>query len=281
MKSLYGQALVSKQNGTIATYFDLIDPDHFIRRYINKDWDEFLKIIVRDKINRGYFKDREDLRLEGKEILRTQGYEALFEKVGYWVENHMLQFDTYPTKHVVLYNCDDVYRLDNMYHRKVREKLKELGLYNKEIKRRLNSVKDRYKYLNTNGRLNPVKSICNSILEINTLVNYEKLRKDFNDLPTALKKSEVDKGKYAFLITKNTIRAVYRVNRNYNCDNQLNRPWVSDLMSKYILDKYHFIYDGMFLVLEGKVFPKEYDELTDLLHQLYRDYEAQSQISIY
>ena len=52
-------------------------------------------------------------------------------------------------------------------------------------------------------------------------------------------------------------------------------------MNKYILDKYHFIYDGMFLVLEGKVFPKEYDELTDLLHQLYRDYEAQSQISIY
>lgn len=179
MTQIFGEANVFQNDTGILAYLAIIDKDCYIKERMQPYIDEILKIKIKNIINRGYFKDRNNLRLEGAQVLNEKGYEALFELALYWVENHMLYYNGPVSKHTILYNCDKDYWLFCRYHRVLQDKLRELGLYDKETKKRFNTIRRKYTQMHVKRKLAPSTPDRNIIAEANILISYST-KKDIN-----------------------------------------------------------------------------------------------------
>lgn len=239
----YGKANVSLTKEGLYTYLAPADEDYYMRNRLNPYIDDILHIDVYDIINRGYFKNRDKLRAEGARVLTEKGYDALFELASYWIDHNMLAIEGSVSKHVILYNCDEDYRFKYCYHRKFIEKLKELGLYDMEFKRRLNKIKRCYKNMNPDD---VIETKSNTIKSNSTTSKPKELIGTADILVTVDNKyifsdgfkgllRRIESGRYSVLTDYvSYIRLVHQKNDYYDCRNRENRMKIDDNFNNHL-----------------------------------------------
>lgn len=167
---IFGKAQVNVENSEVLAYIKLIDKDNYIRERIQPYIDEILSIRIKNIINRGHFKDRDNLRKEGAKMLKEQGYDALFALAATWIADGLIKGPL--SKRVILYNCDKEYWLFARCHRVSIKKLKELGLYDKETKHRFNTFRRKYTKMHLEALVNPVPPEKGVVAQADILVTY-------------------------------------------------------------------------------------------------------------
>ena len=121
---------------TLYSYLESTSELSFVSKEYGPNYVATFNINVREEINRGYFKDRPELRKKLNIYLNQYGIDYVMDHIiPIWVNKGMLNqcgsLKGYPSKHVVLYNGDAEYRHKYCCHRKLIEILKRDGLYGK------------------------------------------------------------------------------------------------------------------------------------------------------